>query len=457
MKTPASVPARKLALKLLNTLNLKKQTARQLLDEHLASAKNPAHTTDLVLGVIRNRKTLDHLIARLTDRRVDRINPSLINILRIGAYELFYCSETPDYAIVNEAVELVPNGSKKQTGFVNACLQSLKRGISKRTAPRKKFTARTLPTAPGHCCLFKNDVLCDPGRLEKFLSEAFSLPLWLVKSWQSAYGPEAATAACYASNRRPSLYLYPNTLRIDLENLADIFTKSDIRIETPEAEGTPIRLLSHIPVDRLPGYAEGLFYIQDPSAAKVAQVLAPVPDTTVLDLCAAPGTKTLQMGLMMHNQGTLTATDINPARIEKIRDNCRRLGLENVAVKTYIEFQTGFTERLFDIVLVDAPCSNTGVMARRPEVRHRLTPKGMESITKTQLEMLIRAANFTRPESRLCYSTCSIQPEENENLIEHFLRIRRDFTLETQVTTLPEPGPDNLDHDGGFFAVLLRT
>ncbi len=456
MTAKPDISARRLALGVLDELKLKKETAQQKLHQKLSRTASPAHATDLVMGVLRHRKTIDRAVTKICGKRIDRISPKLLNILRMGTYELLYCPDTPDYAVINEAVDLAGGFSEKQKGFVNACLRSIQKAIRKRTAVRKKPASDAIPQTPDHACLLHTSVLPDPGQMKKYLSEAYNLPEWLVALWHKHYGDEKTLQICRASRRKPSICIYPNHAHMTLERLADLFDKAGIEYHHPE-KTRYFQLKSHQRITELPGYEQGLFFVQDPSAAAVIESLAPETGDTVLDLCAAPGTKTIHLAGLMKDQGTVVATDINPKRLDILRQNASRMNLQAIDVHSYIEFQISQTRHEFDLILVDVPCSNTGVLARRVEAAYRLTKKAFESIEKTQLELLIKAATLASEKTRICYSTCSICPSENEAILDAFLNVRKDYQLTSQTLTLPRADvTDNIDHDGGFFAVLAR-
>lgn len=456
MSAKNNIPARVLALRILDGLKLKKETAQQKLHESLPGTDNPAHATDLVMGVLRHRKTIDRAVTKICRKRIDRISPKLLNILRMGTYELLYCPDTPEYAILNESVELAAGLSDKQKGFVNACLRSIQKAVTKRSAARKKPAARAIPQSPGYACLLNTEVLPDPGQTKKYLGDAYNLPEWLIAIWQREYGEKAAAEICSASRRRPSTCIYPNHAHMTLNRLEDLFDKAGIEYHPQKAGG--LQLKSHQRITDLPGYDQGLFFVQDPSAAAVIEGISPKPGQTILDLCAAPGTKTVHLASRMKDDGRVVATDINPKRLDSLRTAARRMNLSCIDVHSYIEFQISRTRYDFDLILVDAPCSNTGVLARRVEVPYRLTKNAFESIEKTQIELLIKAATLTSEKTRICYSTCSICSGENQGVLDAFLTIRKDYRIESQTLTVPRHDPtDNIDHDGGFFAILCRA
>jgi len=218
----------------------------------------------------------------------------------------------------------------------------------------------------------------------------------------------------------------------------DRSAESMIRIKSPKA------------VMQLPGFGEGEFTVQDVTASLPVRLLNPQSGWTILDLCAAPGVKTTQLAEATGDSAKILATDINARRLEMLKDNIARLGINSIDIVAHDKLPAS----KFDCILLDVPCSNTGVLARRVEVRYRIDPQAVEQLTKTQGELLRAAAAMVKPHGRICYSTCSIQKDENSKIVADFLYDNRTFTLETDKLTLPSA--EGFDHDGGYTAILVR-
>ncbi|HUV64457.1 MAG TPA: methyltransferase domain-containing protein, partial [Sedimentisphaerales bacterium] len=199
-----------------------------------------------------------------------------------------------------------------------------------------------------------------------------------------------------------------------------------------------------------PGFAEGEFTVQDITASGAVKLLDPQPGWTILDLCAAPGTKTTQLAEATGDSATIIATDIDSRRLEMVKENIARLGIKSVDVVPYREL----LDSKFDCVLLDVPCSNAGVLAKRVEARYRISPEGIRALVKIQAELLGTAALMLKPHGKICYSTCSIQKAENAELVRGFLRENPAFALESEDLTLPSA--EGLDHDGGYAAILVK-
>ncbi len=470
MPAKKQTSARLIAAEVLNQFDPKRDYASALLNKLLSKTSERQRATDLVFGSVRNRTAIDMVIAKFTARPVGRIAAKVLNIIRIGAYELIYSPATPDYSIVNEAVENTKTiTAKKQVGFANAALRQITRHITNRQSRLPQASSQnTLPQTPATGCEFDTDILPDPATSPAdYLSTAFSLPKWLITDWLDEYGTEATRQICFASNRKPSIYIRPNILKTNTEEIADKFHQADIDYEivpldTPRAsspehrESRMIKLKSPKEITQLASFSKGEFTVQDISAAQPVKLLKPQPNWKILDLCAAPGTKTTQLAEATSDKAQIIATDINPERLKMVKENTNRLGIKSVRIVEYesLQKQTEAVGR-FDCVLLDVPCSNTGVLAKRIEARYRITPKAIKELAKIQVDLLKTAASMIKSNGKICYSTCSIQKQENSRLIKDFLQANPAFELDSEKLLLPS-ADSAADHDGGYVAILLK-
>lgn len=444
--------ARAIAVEVLNRCDPRKNYAGPILDKLLRETEQRQKATDLVFGTIRNRGAIDTVIAAFSGRPVERIQDKLLTIIRIGVYELIYSPATEEYAIVNEAVEHTKAATgKRQAGFVNAVLRQIIRHISNRqNLLSQAETARALVQTASSGCEFDTDFLPDRKACPAgYLSTVFSLPEWLVTDWLDEFGEESARQICLASNRKPSITIRPNRLRTTTAALAEKLRQAGIELETSSDESM-VRIRSPRAISQLPGFAEGEFIVQDVTASQPVRLLDPQPNWTILDLCAAPGVKTTQLAEATGDSATIIATDINRRRLEKVKENITRLGVRSVDIVSYEELP----DSTFDCVLLDVPCSNTGVLAKRVEARYRISPPGVRGLARTQSELLGAAAAMVKPHGRICYSTCSIQKAENGELVRDFLERNPTFELESE--ELIQPSAERFDHDGGYAAILVR-
>jgi 16S rRNA (cytosine967-C5)-methyltransferase len=488
--------ARSIAAEVLNRCDPKRNYAGTILDGLRHETDQSQRATDLVFGTLRNRRAIDTVIATFSSRPVKRIQGWLLNIIRVGTYELIYSPSTEQYAIVNEAVMNVKaSGSAKQAGFVNAVLRQITRHINDRqwawpscgVPLLRADVKRTLVADAVTGCQFDTEFLPEARTNPiEYLSTVFSLPKWLVIDWIAEFDEEITRRICLASNRRPSVYIRPNRLRTTIEDLAEKmdaaevdFEVVDIRYSIPDTrykildarresriENQESRMILHgMPYGRvkcprdviqLPGFSEGLFTIQDISASIPVRVLKNLKlknlNLKFLDLCAAPGTKTTQLAEVTGDSAKIIATDINNKRLEMVKENIARLGINSVDVVPYEELLN--SQSRFDCVLLDVPCSNSGVLARRIEARYRINPQAVKELAQIQSKLLGTAAEMLKPGGKICYSTCSIQKNENSEQIENFLKINQNFSLELERLTLPST--EDFDHDGGYVAIVVK-
>jgi 16S rRNA (cytosine967-C5)-methyltransferase len=453
MPEPKPITARGVAAEVLTETRKDKQFAGDALDQYPKLA-NRQKATDLVFGVIKNRPVIDLVIEKVSGIQIVHIPSKILNIIRVGVYELVYCPQAKEYVIICEAVEYAKRiANTKGGGFVNAILRQTQKHIINRQKPAEQSSLRKLiPQTPDTCCEFDMEILPDPDKSPcEYLACAFSLSGWLVQSWFDEYGRQQAEKICFASNRRPSVYLRPNPLKTTAKELAKKLKSAEVDCEI-EPESQMIKLTSPKAITALPGFDDGLFTVQDLAASQAVRILEPQPDWTILDLCAAPGTKTTQLAEATGGHAKIVATDIDANRLKMVGENITRLGLaDNIKTVEYsdVEKQDGF-----NCVLVDAPCSNTGVLARRPEVRHRITKNDVNKLAETQTMLLSKAACMLKPKGIICYSTCSIQPEEDGLFVRGFIKENPRFKIESEKLILPSA--ELFDHDGGYSAVIIR-
>lgn len=449
--------ARQIAMAVLNRFEPKRGYAAAILSDLLPQTRESQRATDLVFGTIRNRAVIDKAISEFSGRPVERIQPELLNIIRVASFELIYCPKTPEYSIVNEAVNMAKVlMRKKQTGFVNAVLREITRHIKNRQIPLSQADPqKTIPQSNETGCQFDKKVLADAHTSPvEYFSVAFSLPEWLVTGWLNEFTEEQVRQICFAGNRRPSIYIRPNTLKITTQQLADKFSQAEVDFEIAPLDNLQasrmIKIRNPRAITELPGFKEGLFTVQDFTAAIPARLLNPKPNWEILDLCAAPGTKTTQLAEFTEDSAKIIATDIVPERLKSVNENTARLGITCVNILPYEQVLNS----KFDSVLLDVPCSNTGVLAKRIEVRYRISQEAVKGLAKTQADLLAAAAKMLKPKGKICYSTCSIQKGENSQLVKDFLQDNPEFELQTELLTLPFA--EEFDRDGGYVAIITR-
>ncbi len=453
MQSRANLTGRQVALKVLSSFNVNSHDASELLSKHLSSTNEKPRACDLVYGSIRNLVLIDYVLTKTAVFDPTRVNKRLLNTIRIGAYELLFSHATPDYAIVDQAVNAI--SSKKGRGFVNAVLRNMARAIAQRSLVGEfSFSSKIAPTSPDSCVVFSSDIFPAPeNSFSEYLSIIFSIPKWLVEQWLSEFSQEQTVDICFGSNRRPSVYLRPNITKITPHKLLERLKSSEIECELVSSDAM-LKLSSSTSIAHLGEFKEGLFSVQDVTAAKVAPLLAPSPFDVVADICSAPGTKTTHIAELMGNCGKVIATDIDPDRLAKVGLSAQRLGLDIIETSSFDSVFEHINQSHAQLILLDVPCSNTGVMAKRCELRHRINPRALEALANIQFSLLDRVANELSSCKRICYSTCSIMAEENSQVVKRFIDCHRDFSIARSELTLPS----SVSHgrDGGYVAILIR-
>ena len=404
-----------------------------LLNTELAAAAPPpkdrALCQELVYGVVRWQAALDWLIARKTNARPQETVLKIL--LRIGLYQIFWLDRIPGHAAVHETVELAKrNGFGAQSGFINAVLRGYLREFD--TVKSRLAELKTTQPALG-----------------------YSHPEWLWTRWQNRWGAERAAQLMDWNNTPPKTYARVNTLKTDagklLEQWRDENVEYDFFRRDWTGENLVFELKSFPPLAQLASFQQGLFYVQDPSTLLAVHGLNVQPGEAVLDLCAAPGGKTTYIAQLLQNHGRILALDVSTERTKLTEENCRRLGV--TCVKTDGFSPLAPRASYFDKVLVDVPCSNTGVMRRRVDLRWRIKPEQIGRLRATQLELLRQASAALKPAGTLVYSTCSLEPEENHEPVKQFLAERTDCKLVNERQLLPLV--DQVD--GAYVAELVRS
>lgn len=413
--------------------------------------RDRALATELVYGALRRRNALDFVLAKLSSRPLDQVQPRLLWILRLGAYQLLYLDRVPAHAAVDEAVRQASiRGHKGLTGFVNAVLRNLARRL-----------------ADGSLAL--------PGReggLEAYLTVTESHPAWLVRRWLSELGPEPTEVICRLDNEPAPTGVRVNRLKNDRLELAERLRAEGVTVtETALApDGLIIDDYSSLP--ELAAFREGRFFVQDEAAMLVAPLLDPRPGETLVDACSAPGGKATHLAELAGDQARVLAVELVREKLPQIVENCRRLGLGGVApvhgdARRLPDFAPGPVQG----VLVDAPCSGLGVLRRRPDSRWRKRPEDPAALAPLQLSLLDAAAKVVVPGGRIVYSTCTIARTENEEVVRAFLAAHPDFRATDLRPFLPtalrdEPGaasgelqllPSAHGTDGFFMARFDRA
>jgi 16S rRNA (cytosine967-C5)-methyltransferase len=387
---------------------------------------DPAFVAEIVYGVLRFQIQLDWMISRLCPRvPSNRLKPWL----HVGLYQLFYMDRVPPYAAINETVNAARSDvAKSGVGFINGVLRS---------ADRKRDELLELMAE-------QNDRI------------RFAHPNWFVRQWRGQFGPEVAATIMEWNNHRPDLQL---RLRKGLAVSSFLESLGHPAHPHPRFPERMVILDEGMPVREIPGFPEGEFYVQDASTIVPADLLAPQPGEEVLDACAAPGGKTIQLAESMEGRGRLLAIEKFDRRLARLSENLERMD------QSWVETLCGdflnlpnsqlFPENHpgFDAILLDVPCSNSGVLRRRPESRWKNMEKEIPQLVPLQLRLLDRAAGALRPGGRIVYSTCSICEDENQSVVQQFLESQPSFTLSAEHLTIPGVQ----ESDGGYAALLTSS
>ncbi len=427
----AAQKPREIAVRVLQLREAKQFFVEDLLEAELAGTEisgiDRGLCQELVYGIVRWQRPLDWLIARQTGGRTQK--SALQILLRLGLYQIFWLDRIPDHAAVHETVELGKRlGFGPQAGFLNAVL----RGYLRTRAETRKLLLELKTSEP---------------------SLGYSHPEWLVERWKKIFGDESVNRLLDWNNTPPKTFARRNSLKADAETLAARWRAEEVEAIPVECDwiepGTVFEIKTSPPFKELPSFRDGCFYIQDPSTLLAVHMLDPQPGEAILDLCAAPGGKTALIGQWMGNQGRLVAHDAFVDRLDLLRENAARLGVTEVEVTSSLDAEASAA---FDRILIDAPCSNTGVMRRRVDLRWRIRPSDLEALRRTQIGLLKVAAPLLKPGGVLIYSTCSLEPEENRGTVEPFLSAHADFELQNERALLPFMA----GVDGAYVAALRK-
>jgi 16S rRNA (cytosine967-C5)-methyltransferase len=405
-------------------------------------ARDAALATELVYGTLRWQRYLDWILTPHSRRTLASLDTRVLVLLRMTAYQLVFLERIPAFAAVSDAVSLAKGrGKPGAPEFVNAVLRSFaRRGVRERE-PRP-------PADPVEAAAVR-----------------LSFPTWLASRWIERFGVAEATALMQAMNERPPMTVRANTLRLTRESLGERLRREEQLNAVPTAYAPEGLVVEHGGTPAAwRAFGDGALTVQDEASMLVARLLDARPGEVVADACAAPGTKTTHLAQLMENRGRIVAFDPQPARLARVAEAARRLGV------TIVETRGGSAETLAgtltsacDGVLVDAPCSNLGVLRRNPEVKWRRGAVDLAESSARQREILTAAAGMVKPGGRLVYATCSTEPEENEAVVAAFRQTRPEFAFDP-----PAAFPLPLDADGvlrcrphrhgtdGFTAVRFR-
>jgi 16S rRNA (cytosine967-C5)-methyltransferase len=420
---------RKAAFLILQDVETKKAYSNMACNSRIKriTPPNPPFVRDLAYGVIRQKMYLDYVISNFVKTPISKLNSADLNIIRMGLYQLIYMNSVPDYAAVDESVELAKKYAKGREGFVNGVLRQYQRD---------------------------KDYVKLPDREEdevKYLSIKYSYEPWIVEQVLADYGAERAEKILESGNDIPPLTLRVNTLITSREDLNRRLTERGVTVRSSLKYDNMLDVSGDFVLNGR-FFMDGLFSVQDEGALECVKMLDPHPGEFVIDTCAAPGGKTMAVAEAMDNFGTVVALDVYKRKIYLITEQATRLGIKIVNAYTWDAMRTdpdliGKADR----VLCDVPCSGIGTARRKPEVKYKEWDMDMEFLPRKQRDILTASSAYVKPGGILQYSTCTILKRENNEVVNDFLRTHKDFSVvETKQLLTDSDGTD------GFFICKLQ-
>lgn len=390
----------------------------------------------LVYGVTERIITIDYNIQKHLTGKINKLKPEVLVILRLGAYQILFSEKIPNSAAVNESVKLAKNNRCAfASGLCNAVLRAI--GKSGLLLPEDK-------------------------EKKEYLSVKYSFPRWLCELWQKAYGEENAEGIMQTAAEKPPIYVRVNNLRTTSDELIDIFKNEGVAAEPVKYFDSALQISDTGDIEKLSSYKNGCFHVQDLASQLCAKALEAEENMTVFDVCSAPGGKAFTVAEYMNNKGIIKAFDIHEHRVKLINSGAKRLGISIIEGKTGDAEKYDSSNGLADRVLCDVPCSGLGIVRRKPEIRYKEKIL-IDKLPLLQYRILENASKYVKPSGRLVYSTCTLNPAENEDVCQKFLLNHKEFKL---VHPLKSHGFDDCGYitlmphihgtDGFFIAAFER-
>ena len=437
---------REIALKTVYKIDKEEAYSNIALDEMIKDNRKKLDDRDigfiseLVYGITTWKLTLDEIIKKYSKIRLKKISPWILNILRMGIYQIVFLDKVPKSAAVNESVNLAKRyGHKSSSNFVNAILRNVEKH------DYEEFFQ------------IEDDI--------ERISKTTSMPTWIIEELLKENNIQFVEEICKNSNIKPKVTIRINTLKINKEEMEMLLKERNIEFEEGKLENFLILdKVKHI--ENLDIYKEGYFTIQDEGAGLIAYMLKPRENEIVLDACSSPGGKTTYMAEMMKDKGKIVAFDLHEHRVKLVEENAKRLGIH--IIKTKCEDASIYKEEYkeqFDKILLDVPCLGLGVLKRKPDIKWKRKKEDIEEITKVQKEILETCSKYLKTGGQLVYSTCSILKEENEDIIQEFLKKHTDFEQiclkeEKYKANINKNGNiqlyQNIENDGFFISKLQK-
>lgn len=436
---------RLLAVKALSDINRNGAyaniTLQDYISKHNLADLDRRFFTELVYGVVRRRNYLDAIIVHFAKRPLKKLSSMVVEILRLGIYQIIYMDKVPESAAVNESVKLAKKLTRGLSGFVNAILRSVIREQD----------------SIGVEDLASNDI--------EVISFIYNIPLWLIDLWMSEFGRDKTESLCAWFNQQPKLTARINTILIDIPQCLTLLKEQGWDISQDSNYKDIIYINSHRgSLEKSDAVIKGYITFMDKASMLVARLVNPQPGERVLDCCAAPGGKSMYMAALMDNTGSLMSCDIHEHKIALMESNAQRLGISIVQTKVQdaTELPSAW-KSYFDRVLVDVPCSGLGILQKKLDMRWRKDESTLSELPPLQLAILEQAAMTVKEKGYLVYSTCTLNYKENEDVVEAFLQKHKEFSIVPVGTDFPlksnngmittYPPTDDMD---GFFMVKMQ-
>ncbi|MEG0805841.1 MAG: 16S rRNA (cytosine(967)-C(5))-methyltransferase RsmB [Lachnospiraceae bacterium] len=434
MTVTESVNIRELVLSVLLSVNRDGEYShialKNVLDKYrYLSKQERAFITRVCQGTLEHQIKIDYILNLFSKVKVHKMKPVIREILRSGVYELLYMDSVPPSATCNEAVKLTAKkGFQTLKGFVNGVLRTVSRN------------AQTI-AFPG-----KNENLLN------YLSVTYSMPEWIVSLWLKEYDEKKVEGMLQAFLLEGPTSIRVNQNRISVEELTKELEAQGIKVEKNEEIQCGLYISEYDTLDAIKEFNEGKFYIQDTGSMLVAELAEVKPDAYVIDVCAAPGGKSIHLAEILKGTGMVEARDFSDSKVQLIQENIERIGVLNMcaAVVDARITQVSSLEKA-DLVIADLPCSGLGVMGHKTDIKYKMTKEKTIELVLLQQEILAVVAKYVKPGGTLMYSTCTIHRAENEDMVLWLLEHQPEFSLEKQIQRLPENGRTD-----GFFIAKLR-
>ena len=400
---------REVALKTLYKIDKEEAYSNIALDENIKENRNKLDDRDIgfiseiVYGVTSWKLTIDEIIKKYSNIKLKKISPWILNILRMGIYQIIFLDKVPKSAAVNESVNLAKRyGHKGSRNFVNAILRKI---------DKKDYEA-----------FFEIE-----NPIER-ISKTTSMPTWIIQELLKDNDIKKVEEICKASNIKPKVTIRVNTLKTDKETVKKQLIERNIIVNEGELEDFLI-LEKAKNIEQLDLFKQGYFTVQDEGAGLVAKIVNPKPNEWILDACSSPGGKTTYMAELMENKGKIVAWDLHPHRVKLVEENAKRLGIHIVETKCQDAMIYNETyKEIFDKILLDVPCLGIGVLKRKPDIKWKRNPEDIPQIAQIQEKILEICSQYLKPNGQIVYATCSIFSAENDKIVEKFLKNNQAFT-----------------------------